>query len=567
MRRTTIWSAVIGDCVWFLACATLSSLWCIAAAGEVGVTYDEPFYLEGGLETWRTGTHYPILKLGTMPLPMDLATLPLYLWERTSGTPIDLTGNNIYGPLFWARLMTLGFWWLLLGYAWHVARGLAGPWGGRLAVAMLASEPSLLAHASLVTADLAITACLLAFVYHFRAGRDGTWPRRVGVPALWFGVAMLCKASTLAFGPLCMLAVDCERLVRRAAATGRDEPAAAPASWRTRLATAWAALQPLRRDGWQTLALGTALVFIYCGSDWQPQQSFLNWANSLPPGPAGNTMRWTAEHLRLFSNAAEPLGRQISHNLRGHGSYLLGRVHPVSLWYYFPVVLSMKLTLPLLILPVALALVRPRALANWACIAAGVLLVYTVQCRVQIGVRLVLPLVGIGVVGLAAAAVNAARTLSPGPARLLFAIGLGAGLAWSAASALLVWPHGICYVNELWGGTEDAYRLVSDGNYDWGQGLPELARWQESHADSPLDVWYYGTDPSISDMPVRRVALHLMSLQTREDVEAALRGRRLAVSMTLVYGPALNDSVIVAYLRGQTPAARTQTFLIYDFRE
>ena len=30
---------------------------------------------------------------------------------------------------------------------------------------------------------------------------------------------------------------------------------------------------------------------------------------------------------------------------------------------------------------------------------------------------------------------------------------------------------------------------VSDGNYDWGQGLPELAAWQRAHHDAPLAVW------------------------------------------------------------------------------
>ena len=36
--------------------------------------------------------------------------------------------------------------------------------------------------------------------YHFRAGRDGPWLRRVGWPALWFAAAVLAKASGLVFG-------------------------------------------------------------------------------------------------------------------------------------------------------------------------------------------------------------------------------------------------------------------------------------------------------------------------------------------------------------------------------
>ena len=45
---------------------------------------------------------------------------------------------------------------------------------------------TLLAHASLATTDLPITACMVAFVYHFRMGRERKWLARVGWPALWF---------------------------------------------------------------------------------------------------------------------------------------------------------------------------------------------------------------------------------------------------------------------------------------------------------------------------------------------------------------------------------------------
>src|SRR6185437_15524805 len=113
--------------------------------------------------------------------------------------------------------------------------------------------------------------------------------------------------------------------------------------------------------------------------------------------------------LRLFSNAGEGIVRQIRHNICGHGVFLLGHADSVAIWYYYPVALSMKLTPLLLGLPLLIAVMRPRALTNWACVAAGVLLLYTFQCRVQIGVRLILPLVAVGTAGLAAAYVTAWR--------------------------------------------------------------------------------------------------------------------------------------------------------------
>ncbi|HEV3004544.1 MAG TPA: hypothetical protein VGX78_08780, partial [Pirellulales bacterium] len=204
----------IFDAAWFIACLVASSAWCLTAAHELGATFDEPLYLARGLEAWHTGSHAGLMQLGTMPLPVDWDTLAVYVWERWRGAPFDLVADfDSILPV--ARAGTLAFWWLLLGYGWLAARQLAGPWGARLAVAWLSAEPNLLAHASLATTDLAISACLLALVYHWRLGRDRTWPWRVGWPAFWFAAAVLAKASGLVFGPLCMAAVEIHRLVPR----------------------------------------------------------------------------------------------------------------------------------------------------------------------------------------------------------------------------------------------------------------------------------------------------------------------------------------------------------------
>src|SRR5947209_3636469 len=77
--------------IWFLACALLSSAWCVSSGFQLGATFDEPIYLQKGLEHWRTGSHEGLLRLGTMPLPVDVQTLPLYVWERCCGVAFDVT--------------------------------------------------------------------------------------------------------------------------------------------------------------------------------------------------------------------------------------------------------------------------------------------------------------------------------------------------------------------------------------------------------------------------------------------------------------------------------------------
>ena len=79
--------------IWLLVCGVLSSVWCLTAGRQIGATFDEPIYITRGLEGWRAGSHHGLLRLGTMPLPADGQTLPLYLWERVRGTPWDLDAD------------------------------------------------------------------------------------------------------------------------------------------------------------------------------------------------------------------------------------------------------------------------------------------------------------------------------------------------------------------------------------------------------------------------------------------------------------------------------------------
>ena len=88
----------------------------------------------------------------------------------------------------------------------------------------------------------------------------------------------------------------------------------------------------------------------------------------------------------------------------------------------------------------------------------------------------------------------------------------------AGGAAVAVWPHGLCYANELWGGSRNSYRLVSDSNYDWGQGLPELAQWGRQHHVAALDVWYFGSDPRLAALTRRE----------RQVLELAVAGKVVA---------------------------------------
>lgn len=551
------------DVLWLCFWLGLSSCWILGAAANVGATFDEPLYLNLGLEFWRTGSHYELMRVGTMPLPVDLATLPAYLYERYSGTPFELSSDAFPQVLFYCRAMILLFWALLLVFARIVATELGGPWAGRLALAYLACEPNFLAHASLMTADIALTAMLLPTLYFFSKNRSAGWLRRVLLPAFWFGACLISKASGLVYVPLGMFIIELARLARDGVFQRRGDGN----PW-TR-AQLWARfaqpLFPFLRDATRIFAIGLLLAFLYCGSDWKVERTWVKWAHQLPEGTFKDAMVSLSENVRIFNNAGVGIARQVTHNIRGHGSYILGRTDPRAIWYYYPVLLTIKLTLPILILPVLLLVLDRRSLVNWACLVAAALLVYSLNCRVQIGIRLMLPWIAVGIVGLCAAAVRAWQREACGwrPACIMQFCCLG--LVWNVAAAWSHWPNGLCYVNELWGGTPNGYRLISDSNYDWGQGVPDLDKWLASRGNPPLDLLFFGTDPRVHRLPLR-----VMPYQTYayHDFLKEVRGRYLAVGTVLLYGSYIDQqSEMVQHLRRMQPIDRTATFLIFDFTQ
>jgi hypothetical protein len=322
----------------------------------------------------------------------------------------------------------------------------------------------------------------------------------------------------------------------------------------------------LRRDLFQLVGLGLLIVFVFCGSDWLPSPSFIEWSQRLPDGHLHKVMTWTADHLCIFSNAGVALVRQFRHNVQGHGVFLLEQVEKRALWYYFPLAVSIKYPLPLLFLPVLLTALCGRALRNWVNWLALALLFFSLVCRVQTGIRLVLPLMALSTIGLAASLIEAHRQLHNKKWRCVIPSSGSLTAVWLGWGALSVWPHGLCYTNELWGGTANGYCCLSDSNYDWGQGLKDLARWQQVNEVRDLDVLYYGTDTTLWRLPMRPLVVGGLQLG-EDDLPLLVKGRTFAVGTSIVYGSVSETfddlKALARALRRLQPIDRTATFLIY----
>ncbi len=550
------------DFLWLLLLGGLSSAYCVSSAAHLGPTFDEPFYVAKGMDYWHTGSHRALMRAGTMPIPVDVQTFPVVVWEHARGERFDAV-SDLLQILPVARAANLLFWWVLLLYAVRLGNLWGGAGVGRWVAAVLACEPNLLAHASLATTDTALTAGFLAAVYHFAAN-----PNRVLVPGVAAGLAVGCKASAVAFVPLAWAVLSLVPLSRGGRGV-RGE-----GDGESKLPTSLAV-------GIRQAVVAALTLFMVCGTDWAVEPSFVKWADTLPTDTTGNATRFAAEHLRIFPNAAEGIVQQIKHNGRGHGCFVLGEWHDRAVWWYFPVVLSAKLPEPLLLLLAGLLVFRPKALLNAAGLIAVVLLLFSLSCRVQLGVRLVLPLVAMLNVAVVVAVCRGGSRKESATVGLLVML--------SAFVTLSHWPHGLRYCNELWGGRAKAAEVLADSNHDWGQGLPELNKWWEERSglprvnderagvgalvidsrqtvSTPLRLWYYGTDPACLLPPFELVQVNQMPNPCVDDVKRLTAGGYFAVGES--FFSACPDRrpgtlAVLAWLRSQTPVAVVGTLRVY----
>src|SRR5262249_14360497 len=157
------------DVAWLLVWAALSSAWCLTASRELSAAFDGTYNLRWGVTSWRGGGHYQVMRAGTIPLPPDVPYPPIHWWARARAHGFDVENSieDFHAILPYARIMTLLFWWGLLVFGTLLAQAFGGPWAGRFATVLIATEPSFLGHACLALTDICVTAFVLAFAYHY----------------------------------------------------------------------------------------------------------------------------------------------------------------------------------------------------------------------------------------------------------------------------------------------------------------------------------------------------------------------------------------------------------------
>ena len=480
-------------------------------------TYDEPSTVAAGME-WLDRATYTIDNtqppLARLPAALglffdgqhvsdlpaaDARTNPLIFAQQNwaqSGNKILYARGQYSHNLALARVGELPFFFLATAVVWVWARKVFGESSALVSVLLFTTLPPVLAHAGLATTDMAIAAtsafALLVFIYWLES------PTYVRSCALGLAVALaiLSKFSALLFLPSSGLAIlACRWMTTRD--TTRGQPPKMP--WR-------------RKVGIVAAIVVTTFVVIWGGYRFsvhitrkadRPHEKLDSRLGS--KGFLHDVAYVIAEHVPVPApELVEGIRTQQLHNARGQLEYLFGQVSRSGWWYFFLVVLAVKTPLPFLILcGVGLAVIATRGKqgVDWRAMApaaaAATLLVVSMVSKIDLGVRLILPIypllaivAGMGAVSLW----HAARTRRAGAAIVLVL------LFWQVLSSVRAHPDYLAYFNEFGGSRPE--RIVVDSDLDWGQDLLRLATELRDRKIDSVTISYFGSaDLSQHDLP------------------------------------------------------------------
>src|SRR6185312_4741849 len=461
-------------------------------------TFDESAHLYAGYSYWKTHDfglnpeHPPLAKLvATLPLlrlGLTLNPPPPIFFRGASGLGGRqfLYSHNAESLLFHSRMAISIFTFALALLVFFAAREMFGPETALIALAVLVSEPNILANGALVTTDMAVTTMLFGAVYTFYRYLKQPSFARLLVASLFAGLTLSVKHSGVLLFPILLVLASAYLLL-----ASRTQSEASQRFLR-RTAFAFGSLVFIA-------AMSIAILWACYGFRYAAR-----------PGNAQITPP-TAAFLQTLHQPAEArfIGFAERHHLlpeaylygltdilvltdRGRYTFLFGKDYAEGQWFYFPATILIKSTIAFLLL-LALALAtrylwqRKRLLESlFLLLPAAVYLGFAMRSKLDLGLRHILPIYPFLIVLIAAGAWALIRRSRA------WAVAVAALLLFHALSSVRAYPNYLEYSNEFFGGPINTYKVLGDANVGWSSGLPALQRYITDHHITQCWYAYYG---------------------------------------------------------------------------
>jgi hypothetical protein len=450
-----------GQCWWFMHTQSM--------------TVDEPFHILAGQTAWRQGAfkdfddNPPLVRLWFTLFVRDAD----WQIEKQHGSKVTAIHPEPQALLLRARTMNVVLGLALWGVLWVAARRLFSTGAANFALALYVLSPALIAHSSLATHDAPVALGIFGSAWLLVRWRQSpTWPRTL---ALGFALgAMLGTKHSAA--PMFALAVALALIL-------------APDAIR------W---NPLRWNWGRVAVVAMLALLVLWGSyffhvsrvtlrEGKLHATFPNFPwpleTSVPLRLNASFYVPAAEYLTGLANVAQ-------NSSRGYETFLLGESYSGGRRSFFPLVMVLKWpTLVLLAAATGGLILLLRKSARPA--GLGLLMLFpaayfglAVMSNMNFGDRHILPVYPFLLLLAAAAWQWATR-------KRLYAIALLALVGVQAADTARYAPDYLAYFNPFVDPAE-SYRVLTDSNLDWGQGLVALREYERAHPHETIHLAYWG---------------------------------------------------------------------------
>ena len=466
-------------------------------------TYDEPAHILCGLEWLGLGSytieeqHPPLARVaaalgpylaGTEPVPgADNVTM----WA--DGNQVLFAGGNYLLTLSLARLGILPFFVsaCILLAAW--AKRWFGVEGAIIATVLLTTTPTVLAHASLATTDMASAATVFIAIGSLFAVIARPSLKTFITAGCCVALALLTKFSSIPFLAVCL-------------------PVMLLFRWLLGPAMPWRNAADWRKVGqWVAVGLAVCGLIVWAGLRFSVGPLLLPADVAAKGFPFPSIPKVTGlsqdELMQIFEAPVYPAGEMLrgvlevhEHNHSGHRSYLLGEIRMHGWWYFFPVAFAVKTPIPFLLLGLAslgMVFVTGFRQRDWRLPALAGCAVAIMACamtaNINLGVRHILVIYPL--LALAAASIGPAVRPSK-KLKVVVALLLG----WQTLESLQAHPDYLPYFNQFAGDHPENILVGSD--LDWGQDLLRFAETTRALKIEKLHFAYSGSlNPAVFVSP------------------------------------------------------------------
>jgi hypothetical protein len=568
----------------FLLAAYAATSW--LAWQTKGITYDEPLHLIAsslqirdsnfrfdcenlpfwkyyfGLGNSAIDIQIPPDPKGLTPDSPSLPDLQEYSVQILYETPANDARALVNSAR--ARMLPLA---VLLGalialWSWR----LAGPLAACVSTAAFCLDPNFLAHGLLVKNDVPIALLYTALMLT-------TWQlgRRATILNICTLAFLLAAAITTKFtGLLCIPILTAALFIRCAIQTPWPILRWTANTFPSRLLAAGAMMlfsllftylfiwanydfryQP--RSGSTSDVLTAATAYATCQVIARNHASFDTsisqmqaWLNTWQPDSTVNAVLWIASHDLLPESFLSGFLYAKSDAI-GRGSYLMGKFNLTGWWYYFPLAMLFKTPLATLIALLTAAvtwffLPKPRNLWSITALAIAPIsyMIVATQTGTNLGLRHVFPVYPFLYIFLGITAARATNKFGKPVFIILILL-----LIQLSAETYSAYPDYIPFFNVAAGGSKGGARLLSDSNIDWGQELPDLARWQKQNPDYQLMLYYFGAaDPRYFGIHYARLP---GSFAPGDELKSTGKLPYWAISVVALHGQYLNSKGYAFY--------------------